>query len=63
MLEKIGTKITFTEKGNEMQGVIPSDLVFIINEKPHNIFKDGNDPVVIENISLVGAPTSLHNNA
>ena len=40
---KKGTKITFPEKGNEGRGVIPSDLVFIVDEKPHPVLKrDGN---------------------
>ncbi|KAI4353361.1 hypothetical protein L6164_002319 [Bauhinia variegata] len=55
---KKGTKITFPEKGNEQSGIIPSDLVFIIDEKPHNVFKrDGNDLVVTQKISLVEALT------
>ncbi|XP_057525278.1 uncharacterized protein LOC130804738 [Amaranthus tricolor] len=55
---KKGTKITFPEKGHEQRGVIPSDLVFIIDEKPHNVFKrDGNDLVVTQKISLVEALT------
>ncbi|XP_059641461.1 uncharacterized protein LOC132283521 [Cornus florida] len=55
---KKGTKITFPEKGNEQKGVIPSDLVFIIDEKPHSIFKrDGNDLIVTLKISLVEALT------
>ncbi|KAL7169639.1 hypothetical protein ACSBR2_034641 [Camellia fascicularis] len=55
---KKGTKITFPEKGNEQRGVIPSDLVFIIDEKPHSVFKrDGNDLVVTQKISLVDALT------
>ncbi|KAJ8445899.1 hypothetical protein Cgig2_009828 [Carnegiea gigantea] len=55
---KKGTKITFPEKGNEQRGVIPSDLVFIIDEKPHSMFKrDGNDLVVTQKISLVEALT------
>lgn len=55
---KKGTKITFPEKGNEQRGVIPSDLVFIIDEKPHNVFKrDGNDLVATQKISLVEALT------
>ena len=56
---KKGTKITFPEKGNEQRGVIPSDLVFIIDEKPHAVFKrDGNDLVVTQKISLAKALTS-----
>ncbi|KAL2902040.1 DnaJ-like protein subfamily B member 13 [Bienertia sinuspersici] len=55
---KKGTKITFPEKGNEQRGVIPSDLIFIIDEKPHGVFKrDGNDLVITQKISLVEALT------
>ncbi|KAL1537843.1 dnaJ subfamily B member 13-like [Salvia divinorum] len=55
---KKGTKITFPEKGNEQPNVIPSDLVFIIDEKPHRVFtRDGNDLVVTQKISLAEALT------
>lgn len=55
---KKGTKITFPEKGNEQRGVIPSDLIFIIDEKPHAVFKrDGNDLVATQKISLAEALT------
>ena len=55
---KKGTKITFPEKGNEQRGVIPSDLIFIIDEKPHLVFKrDGNDLIYTQKISLVEALT------
>ncbi|XP_058214542.1 uncharacterized protein LOC131326017 isoform X1 [Rhododendron vialii] len=55
---KKGTKITFPEKGNEQRGVVPSDLVFVIDEKPHGVFKrDGNDLVITQRISLVEALT------
>ncbi|KGN49255.1 dnaJ protein homolog 1 [Cucumis sativus] len=55
---KKGTKITFPEKGNEQPNVIPADLVFIIDEKPHSTFtRDGNDLVVTRKISLAEALT------
>ncbi|KAK4771312.1 hypothetical protein SAY87_031844 [Trapa incisa] len=55
---KKGTKITFPEKGNEQRGIIPPDLVFIIDEKPHGTFKrDGNDLIITQKISLVEALT------
>ncbi|CAI0461064.1 unnamed protein product [Linum tenue] len=55
---KKGTKITFPEKGNEQPGIIPADLVFIIDEKPHPVFtRDGNDLVVSQKISLAEALT------
>nr|GMD15249.1 DnaJ homolog subfamily B member 1-like [Ipomoea batatas] len=54
---KKGTKITFSEKGNEYLGIIPADLVFIIDEKPHKLFtRDGNDLVATLKINLVEAP-------
>ncbi|KAE9620629.1 hypothetical protein Lal_00019445 [Lupinus albus] len=55
---KKGTKITFPEKGHEQPNVTPADLVFIIDEKPHNVFtRDGNDLIVNQKISLVEALT------
>ncbi|GMH07267.1 hypothetical protein Nepgr_009107 [Nepenthes gracilis] len=55
---KKGTKITFPEKGNEQPGVAPADIVFIIDEKPHNIFtREGNDLVVARTVSLAEALT------
>nr|GMD11505.1 DnaJ homolog subfamily B member 13-like [Ipomoea batatas] len=55
---KKGTKITFTEKGNEEPNLIPADLVFIIDEKPHGTFtREGNDLVVTQRISLAEALT------
>ena len=49
---KKGTKITFPEKGNEQPNVIASDLVFVIDEKPHPVFtRDGNDLVVTQGVT------------
>ncbi|KVI04275.1 hypothetical protein Ccrd_017408 [Cynara cardunculus var. scolymus] len=53
---KKGTKITFPEKGNEQPNMIPADLVFVIDEKPHTTFtRDGNDLVLTRRISLAEA--------
>ncbi|EYU28012.1 hypothetical protein ABFS82_13G103500 [Erythranthe guttata] len=55
---KKGTKITFPEKGNEQPNIIPSDLIFIIDEKPHSVYtRDGNDLVFTQKISLAEALT------
>ncbi|XVF02050.1 hypothetical protein REPUB_Repub04eG0142900 [Reevesia pubescens] len=55
---KKGTKITFSEKGNEQPNVIPADVVFIIDEKPHIMFtREGNDLIVTQKISLAEALT------
>lgn len=53
---KKGTKITFPEKGNEKPGIIPADLVFVLEEKPHDLFeRDGNDLLLSQKISLADA--------
>lgn len=55
---KKGTKITFPEKGNQEPGVIPADLIFVVDEKPHPVFvRDGNDLIVSREISLLEALT------
>ncbi|KAK4743638.1 hypothetical protein SAY87_009950 [Trapa incisa] len=55
---KKGTKITFPEKGNEQPNVTPADLVFIIDEKPHNVFtRDGIDLIVTKTVTLTEALT------
>lgn len=53
---KAGTKITFPREGDRIPGVIPSDIVFIINDKPHKTFKrDGVDILYTAKISLKDA--------
>lgn len=55
---KKGTKITFPEKGNEQPNVVPADLVFIIDEKPHSVFtREGNDLVLTQKVTLAEALT------
>ncbi|GMH01675.1 hypothetical protein Nepgr_003514 [Nepenthes gracilis] len=55
---KKGTKITFPEKGNQEPGIMPGDLIFVIDEKPHSVFKrDGNDLMINQKISLLDALT------
>lgn len=51
-----GTKITFPDKGNQQQNQLPADLVFVIDEKPHDIFsRDGNDLFMTHCLSLAQA--------
>lgn len=53
---KKGTKITFPGKGNQERGTAPADLIFVVDEKPHALFKrDGNDLVVTQKILLLDA--------
>ena len=54
---KSGTKIRFPRAGNEQQGG-EQDLVFIVEEKPHSVFKrEGNDLVCHVRLPLVEALT------
>uniref|UniRef100_A0ACD6AJD1 Uncharacterized protein n=2 Tax=Avena sativa TaxID=4498 RepID=A0ACD6AJD1_AVESA len=53
---KKGTKITFPDKGNEQPNQLPADLVFVIDEKPHDQYtREGNDLLVHQKIDLVDA--------
>lgn len=53
---KKGTKITFPDKGNEQPGQLPADLVFVIDEKPHNLYRrDSNDLIVNQKVTLAEA--------
>lgn len=53
---KKGTKITFEEKGDELNGIIPADIVFVIDEKPHDVFtRSGDDLIHKRRINLVDA--------
>ncbi|GMI97604.1 hypothetical protein like AT5G25530 [Hibiscus trionum] len=53
---KKGTKITFPDKGNEQPNQLPADLVFVIDEKPHDLYqRDGNDLIVNRKVSLAEA--------
>lgn len=53
---KKGTKITFPDKGNEQPHQLPADLVFVIDEKPHDVYtRDSNDLIVNHKVSLAEA--------
>jgi DnaJ-class molecular chaperone len=53
---KAGTKITFPREGDQNPSTIPSDIVFIIKDKPHKIFtRDGVDLKYKAKISLKDA--------
>lgn len=51
-----GTKITFEGVGDEKPGYLPADIVFLIDEKKHPLFRrDGNDLEIGVKIPLVDA--------
>lgn len=50
---KAGTKITFQKEGDQGRNKIPADIVFIIRDKPHPLFKrEGSDIRYTAKISL-----------
>lgn len=55
---KAGTKITFQKEGDQSPGTTPADIVFIIRDKPHELFKrDGVDIRYTAKITLREALT------
>ncbi|KAH9691241.1 DnaJ C domain-containing protein [Citrus sinensis] len=55
---KKGTKITFEGKGNEVPGTQPADIIFLVAEKRHHLFRrDGDDLELAVEIPLVKALT------
>ena len=45
---KEGTKITFPKEGDQTSNNISADIVFVLKDKPHNIFeRDGSDVIRI----------------
>lgn len=50
---KEGTKITFPREGDETATNIPADVVFVVKDKPHPVFRrEGSDIVYPAKISL-----------
>lgn len=50
---KAGTKITFQKEGDQNPGSLPADIIFIIRDKPHPLFKrDGADIKYTAKITL-----------
>ncbi|CAM8956128.1 unnamed protein product [Rhodiola kirilowii] len=55
---KKGTKITFPGKGDQMVEMAPGDLVYVVDEKPHPVFKRQKDDLVIhQKLTLLEALT------
>ena len=50
---KDGTKITFPREGDETPTNIPADVVFVVKDKPHPVFRrEGSDIIYPAKISL-----------
>ncbi|CAL8265382.1 dnaJ homolog subfamily B member 1a [Gadus morhua] len=53
---KEGTKITFPREGDEGPRNIPADVVFVVKDKPHTVFRrEGSDIIYPAKISLKDA--------
>lgn len=53
---KDGTKITFENEGDEGHGIIPADIIFTVQTKPHDRFKrDGDDLLYDCHVTLLEA--------
>ncbi|OQV13317.1 DnaJ-like protein subfamily B member 4 [Hypsibius exemplaris] len=50
---KAGTKITFPKEGDQLPNTVPADVVFVIKDKPHPLFKrEGHDLIHTIKLSL-----------
>ncbi|CAM4466793.1 unnamed protein product [Leuciscus chuanchicus] len=50
---KEGTKITFPKEGDETPSNIPADVVFVVKDKPHPVYRrDGSDIIYSAKITL-----------
>lgn len=50
---KSGTRITFPQEGDQYVDKIPADVIFIIRDRPHAVFKrDGSNLKFLANITL-----------
>jgi len=43
---KAGTKITFKEEGDQGPNTIPADIIYVLREKDHDLFKRDNDDLI-----------------
>lgn len=51
-----GQKITFREEGDQEPGITPGDIVIVLDEQPHAIFKRDNDHLMMKmEVDLVEA--------
>lgn len=55
---KDGTKVTFERAGDELPGIAPADIVFVIEAKPHEYFIRENDDLIY-NVSSSGSSTNI----
>ena len=43
---KDGTKITYEKEGDELPGVVPADIIFTVQTKPHPLYSRDNDDLI-----------------
>ncbi|MCO5609831.1 hypothetical protein L7F22_064063 [Adiantum nelumboides] len=55
---RTGMRVTFPGVGNSKPGMLPSDVAFVIEEKPHKTYeRQGNDLIMVARVALVDALT------
>ncbi|KAL3201661.1 hypothetical protein MRX96_042907 [Rhipicephalus microplus] len=60
---KAGTKIRFEREGDRIPGRVPADIVFVVRDKPHQLFKrNGADLHYVAEISLTDSICGLNVN-
>lgn len=60
---KAGTKIRFEREGDRLPGRVPADIVFVVRDKPHELFKrNGADVHYVAKISLTDSLRGLEVN-
>lgn len=57
---KEGQKITFDGEADERPGVLPGNIIFVLQQKKHPVFeRDGNNLIMVKTIDLVSALTGV----
>jgi len=50
---RAGTKITFAQEGDQVPGKTPADVVFVVRDKPHSVFRrDGSNLHITRTLTL-----------
>lgn len=62
---KSGTKITFQKEGDQTPGKVPADIVFVLRDKPHTLYRrEGADlrmtvPITLKQVTKIRLEVNL----
>jgi len=55
-----GSKITLTGEGDQIPGILPGDIIVVLQQKPHRDFtRDGDDLIYVKKLKLIEALTGF----